>query len=225
MKAKHSKAEPFEVDREKLLALVGQFTGVTAGLDNPEGVPKRGPWDPVVKKAVAETFRMGPFPQPWTAAISKYSDLLHLLASINPKVWEVIGGGPAFQEVALNPQPLPPRFAFLTNVAEMVIERVELMQEIGESLNGRGQKEGIIVVGGRYLADFIDEWCGTGYPHKWPFPGPRPHWFPEEITGLDKVIIASRFELAGRLTANTRLGDVFNNAAATLAEAGFAELR
>ena len=66
------------------------------------------------------------------------------------------------EEVALNPQPLPPHEA-----------------AVGAALVGRLLSSAIIVVGGReespgraFLAE-IDDWCGTGWPRKWPRPKPK----------------------------------------------------
>jgi hypothetical protein len=65
-------------------------------------------------------------------------------------------------EVGLNPQPLPPREA-----------------AVGAALLGGLLHGAIIVVGGRdhdpgraFLSD-IDDWCGTGWPRKWPRPKPK----------------------------------------------------
>jgi len=65
-------------------------------------------------------------------------------------------------DVMLNPQPLPPHEA-----------------AVGAALVGRLLNSAIIVVGGReespgraFLAE-IDEWCGTGWPRRWPRPKPR----------------------------------------------------
>lgn len=62
-------------------------------------------------------------------------------------------------EVSLNPQPLPPHEA-----------------AVGAVLVGSLLRSAIIVVSGReetpgrrFLAE-IDDWCGTGWPRKWPRP-------------------------------------------------------
>jgi hypothetical protein len=64
--------------------------------------------------------------------------------------------------VALNPQPLPPREAFLIAAARAVIRRAELLQEIAGALFDEGSERGIIIVGG-YTSRFSDDWCGTGF--------------------------------------------------------------
>lgn len=85
---------------------------------------------------------------------------LRFLALRNPYIWEVVGGGPLgrFGQVALNPQPLPPR-------------------EIGAALVSVLAERA--AVGGSFskFAEDIDNWCGTGWPHHIPQPkggGPDP---------------------------------------------------
>ena len=47
-----------------------------------------------------------------------------------------------------------------------------------------------------YTSRFIDEWCGTEFRLRWPFPGPRPHWFPHELDGIDLIVVATQFKHA-----------------------------
>jgi hypothetical protein len=101
---------------------------------------------------------------------------LEMLAHLDPRIWEVVGGGPlghthvsttsltsTAQRVAaeLNPQPLPP-----------VAAGQQMLWGLARS---------IIVQGGRELGEAqqifmteIDDWCGTGWPRRWPFPWPDP---------------------------------------------------
>lgn len=78
---------------------------------------------------------------------------LRFLALRNPYIWEVVGGGPMgrFGQVALNPQPLPPR-------------------EVGAALVSVLAERA--AVGGSFskFAEDIDNWCGTGWPHHIPQP-------------------------------------------------------
>lgn len=111
------------------------------------------------------------------------SERLEFIAALDDRVWELVGGGPQglrvarFDRVALNPQPLPPA-------------------EVGRLLFGV-MARGIIVIGGRdegarqaFLED-IDDWCGTGWPRRWPkprrgpFPDPRVEFElnPSELLG------------------------------------------
>ena len=66
-------------------------------------------------------------------------------------------------EVSLNPQPLPP--------VEVEVGAVQLRNLLLSS---------IIIVGGRggasaFMED-IDDWCGTGWPHRWPHPKASAGW-------------------------------------------------
>jgi hypothetical protein len=86
--------------------------------------------------------------------------VLRFLALRNPYIWEVVGGGPLgrFEQVALNPQPLPPKEIGATLVS-VLAERAA----VGGSFS-------------RFEED-VDDWCGTGWPHHIPRPrdgGPDP---------------------------------------------------
>ncbi len=84
-------------------------------------------------------------------------DKLAFLAHLNPRIWEVVGGGPAFRRVAdavaLNPQPLPP--------AELGYHQVVAMG-VAAIAAGDG--------GARTFMQDLDDWCGTGWPRRWPRP-------------------------------------------------------
>ncbi|MGC3994633.1 MAG: hypothetical protein QM779_11070 [Propionicimonas sp.] len=93
-------------------------------------------------------------------------DRLALVIALNPKAADVIPRGPlrAFArgiEVELNPQPLPPG---------PVEVGVRLMQEVVRAG---------ITTGFAQFADDIDDWCGTGWPHRWPGVVPIPDPDPE----------------------------------------------
>ena len=102
---------------------------------------------------------------------------LDLVIALNPKAADVIPRGPlhsvivtryAADEVALNPQPLPP--------AEMVVG-VRLMHKMAEAAIGGGG------FSGQFLED-LDDWCGTGWPRRWPKPRPvsePAHWQNEQV--------------------------------------------
>ena len=94
---------------------------------------------------------------------------------IPPEAWDwIIPHGPAFAHVvnrridavALNPQPLPPHEAV---VGAQLLENVLVSAII--VVGGRGAGEGAGV-----LRAEIDDWCGTGWPGKWPKPKPRRDW-------------------------------------------------
>jgi hypothetical protein len=76
----------------------------------------------------------GPSPDPWLTAERHAGP--SLLSWTSPG-----------DRIALNPQPLPPRYLFLTALAQEVINNAEFMQEItGATLEG--SERGIIVIAG-----------------------------------------------------------------------------
>lgn len=160
----------------------------------------------------------GPHPEPWKIAFGS-------LVARFPAIWDLIGGGPNLgAEVALNPQPLPPRFAFLVAVARTVISRAELLQEIADATRREGEQQGIIIVSG-YLARFVDDICGNDFRFRWPLRWPRPNWFAKEVGGIDLVVIATQFDQAVRETANQEFRQHLADACAKLAETGLSKMR
>ena len=99
------------------------------------------------------------------------SQSLSIIARIHPEVWDVIikrfRAGSRFDEVALNPQPLPPAESLFVSAAEMAhqIARIAIESEVtGRSSSG-------------LVSELVDEWFGTLWPREFPFPwpGPRPN--------------------------------------------------
>jgi hypothetical protein len=89
-------------------------------------------------------------------------DRLALVIALNPRAADVIPRGPLRSEftvvslgaeVALNPQPLPP--------AGLVVGARLMHKLTAAALSG---EKGF---GGRFSED-IDDWCGTGWPRRWP---------------------------------------------------------
>ena len=140
------------------------------------------------------------------------SDRLEFLATIDDRVWELVGGGPQgflvgrAGRVSLNPQPLPP-------------------VDAGRLLLGV-MARGIIIVGGRdpgahqaFLED-IEDWCGTGWPRRWPRPKPGP--VPDPRQELDPSVLLGGALAAAEIAASYPAGemqDLFGKAADQLTEA------
>lgn len=142
---------------------------------------------------------------------SPHSDRLEHIARLDDRVWELVGGGPhglrrRIDPVALNPQPLPP------------IDAGRLLLQV--------MARGIIIVGGRdagahevFLAD-IEDWCGTGWPRRWPQPAPGPS--PDPRQRLDPSALLGGALAAAELAASYpegELQDLFAKAADQLTEA------
>ncbi|HEX2383481.1 MAG TPA: hypothetical protein VHI95_12640 [Acidimicrobiales bacterium] len=94
------------------------------------------------------------------------------LGRIRPQAWDaIIPHGPRSRSradwVSLNPQPLPPgppEEAILIGAAEMAHDIVRIAVE--SDLRGQAASG--------MIQEFIDEWCGTPWPRKWPWPWPGP---------------------------------------------------
>lgn len=239
----NTKTQSSHISREKLLAFVRAMIGGSRGREDDEHPLPPGPWDPVIRVALERItvfgpspdpwIVFGPGPQPWRSSLeSVYGPLpdpwkviFASIAAKYPAIWDIIGGGPSFgAEVALNPQPLPPRFAFLVSLAQTVISRAELLQEIADATRREGEQQGIIIVGG-YIVRFVDDFCGTKFRPKWPFPGPPPPWFAKEVSGIDLVVMAAHFEQAAKETFSPDLSQTLADASAKLAEAGMLKMQ
>jgi hypothetical protein len=243
MNTKQREQQSLHISQEKLLAFVRAMIGGSSGREDDENPLPPGPWDPAIRVALQQINVFGPHPEPWRTIESGFGFPLPwtiesgfgfpnpwkvVFASIlarHPEIWDAIGGGPSFgEEVALNPQALPPRFAFLVSLAQTVTSRAELLQEIADATRREGEQQGIIIVSG-YIARFIDDICGNDFRFKWPFPGPRPNWFAKEVSGIDLVVMATQFDQAANETFNRELRQNLADASAKLAEAGLSKLQ
>jgi hypothetical protein len=241
MNMDQTEQQSLQVSQEQLLTLVRTLISGSRGREDEEHPLPPGPWDPIIRVALERLSVFGPQPEPWRvfgqdAALRRAEAVFGprpepwqvVFASIltrHPEIWDALGGGHSFgEEVALNPQPLPPRFALLTSVAQAVISRAELLQEIADATRREGEEQGIIIVSG-YLARFVDDFCGTEFRPKWLFPGPPPPWFADELKGIDLVVMATQFEQAAREAYSPELRQNLADANARLVEAGLAKLQ
>jgi hypothetical protein len=218
MNTSQTEHQPQHIGQEKLLAFVRTVIGASRGREDDEHPLPPGPWGPVVRAALERIGVFGPRPEPWKIALA------HIFAR-HPELFDLIGQGHGFiDKVALNPQPLPPRFAFLAAVAQAVIGRAELLQEVADAKSQQGEQQGNTVVGG-YIRRFGDDFCLTGFRLRWPFPGPRPHWFASELDGFDLVVIATQFEQASKEAFGADLRHNLAGASARFVEAGLSRMR
>jgi hypothetical protein len=232
--------QALQSSRQKVLAIVSRLLGTSVGREDDDHPLRPGPWDPVIRAAIRETFVLGPHPEPWRVAgplpepwrngrsvfgIGAIEKLIRAgILARHPEIYDAIGGGHNFaEEVALNPQPLPPRYVFLTSVAQVVISRAELLQDIAGAGTREGDRQGIIV--GGYVSRFCDEWCGNGFRLRWPFPGPRPHWLTHELDGTDLVVLAAGFENGAQQAFNADLARNLTDASARFLEAGLSKMQ
>lgn len=230
-----TKAASFQISTDKLFSIISATTGGNRGREDDEHPLKPGPWDPVIRLALERMNTLAamhapmlarhshgssfaPQPEPWKA-------ILATILARHPEIWDAIGGGHnPFAAVELNPQPLPPRYAFLIAVAQTLTSRAELIQEIADSSPRKAEQQSIIIVSG-HVSRFTDDFCGTGFRLRWPFPDPRPHWFTQELTGIDLVVMATQFDQAGKEAFSPDLQQSLANASAKFAETGLSRMK
>lgn len=176
-----------DIGSEGLRALFSLVDGLFGERSTDDNRPPPGPWTPIVRDV--------------------FSRSNHLFGPL-PDPWLLAG---------LNPQPLPPRWALITALAEAAIARAELVADVGAALGGEQ-------AGPAYIQRLTDDLCppplSISLPKKrWPAP-PPPR--PDElvITGSDLFIISTAFENAARETPHARLAETFMDAAKTLGEVG-----
>jgi len=230
------------ISQERLLGLVRAMTGGDSGREDDEHPSPPGPWDPVIRVALEQLRYSGPQREPSSSVgpertYSRSADasgtqrfdprnvIFQTIFRKHPGMYDVIGGGHSLgDEVALNPQPLPPREAFLIAAARAVIRRAELLQEVAGAMFDEGSERGIIIVGG-YTSRFSDDWCGTEFRLRWPLPGPRPNWFADELDGIDLLVVATQFEQAAKEAFSWELRDHLTKVRERFTEAGMSRLQ
>lgn len=228
-----------ELDQEKLLAFVRTMIGESQGREDDEHPLPPGPWDPIIRMALERIQVYGPHPEPWNAQRVPRTTIESVfgpspepwkiaIASIlakHPEIFDAIGGGRRLgEEVALNPQPLPPRFAFLISAVHAMVSRAQLFQEFTDATKREVEQRGITVAGA-YIAKFADDFCGNGFKLKYPFPGPRPHWFTSELDGIDLLVMATQLEQAAKETFSPSLRQNLGDASTKFVEAGLAKMQ
>jgi len=199
---------PKLLSNRALTALVSQLT--TGQAHGPECSP--GPLTPYIRKALERSV-IG-------AGTTGY--LWRVIAEKHPEIWQVIGGDPQSQ-VALNPQPLPPKSAFLAAIILEFTERMTMVAEIADLIPRPGGERGIIIVGG-HVARFVDEICSNGLHIHWPLPWPAPAWFSDMLSGADLIVMGTQFQQSAVIAMDRDLGRTFADAAHALLEAGAARL-
>ncbi len=158
-----------------------------------------------------------------------YNTLLSIIARINPQIWDyiyphgpvigysaspTIGIAPVIDRVALNPQPLPPGDRFLVGAAELAHDIVRTA--VGMEARGESALT--------FVTDTIDDWCGTPWPHKFPFPWPGPRRDPElDPHAFDvqagRIIAAIIFTSVAERVGDEKFSAVFADGAEKLTNA------
>jgi hypothetical protein len=210
------------ITREQILKIFGVAFGSSIEYPNPDEPHKPGPWDPIIREALERAKVFGPHPEPWRERFDA-ERILRIIARRFPQIWDVIGDGHSFDEVMLNPQPLPPRWTFAESFAQIIIRRAELIRDITANLRGADFEErGIIVVGGRDFLTAVDEFCGNNF--RLVRPKPRPPWWKDSFDALDYLMMATQFERAARETGYEDLRRLYREAGKKLVDASLAGL-
>jgi hypothetical protein len=204
------KPQPRHLSARALSALVSQLTTGYSNPEAPDGAP--GPLDPYLRRGLERSVIGG----------GMGSELWRVIAQKHPEVWNVIGGDPTAR-VTLNPQPLPPRSAFLAAVVLEFTERMSDVAEIADLIPRPGGERGNLIVVG-HVAKFVDEICGNGMRIRWPYPWPAPAWFSDSLNGADLIVMGTQFQQAAAIAMDRELGRTFADAAHALLEAGAARL-
>jgi hypothetical protein len=244
MDAKHEAQQSSRITTKQLLTFARALVGGTKGREDDEHPLPLGRWDSVIRVAFERLGRprpepwtprpepwqlnpvpWTPHPEPWRPIPEPWKALATSILAAHPEIWDAIGGGPRFgEEVALNPQPLPPRYALLVSIALAVASRAQLFQEIADATSRESEQRGIVGAGG-YIAKFADELCGPAFRLRYPFPGPHPPWFGSELDGIDLLVVAAQFEASARETFNPALSQDLANASAKFLEVGLARVQ
>lgn len=225
MQTTHTNNETLTISRDKLFLFVSQmFGGASVGREDDEHPLPPGPWDPIIRKVAKKVFGphpepwrslFGPQPEPWRSEFNASQVILGIIAARHPEIYDVIGD--RFNRAGLNPQPLPPRAAFLAAVTEEVIDRALLMQEVADAMNQTGEQQGIIIVGGKIsrFIDEVDELCPR-IPRR--FPKPR-GGSEDRFSALELLAAGAIFEQNAATVAHEGLRQDLRNAGARLIEA------
>ena len=202
------KPPPKHLSARALTALVSQLTTGYPDPNGPEETP--GPLDPYIRKALERSV-LG-------AGLS--TNLWRVIAEKHPEIWDVIGGDP-HSAVALNPQPLPPRSAWLAAIVQEFTERMTDVSELLDLIPRPNGERGSIITA-NHVAKFVDEICGNGLKIRWPLPWPPPPWFTDSLSGSDLVVMGTQFQQCAVMAMDRDLGRTFADAAHALLEAGAA---
>jgi hypothetical protein len=155
--------------------------------------------------------------------ISPTVRMLSLLGRINPEIFDVFPphGHRAsllsrVESVALNPQPLPPRWMLAaSDLSAYVADAVIAAELRGDDRPG-------------WVAEVVDDWCGTGWPRRLPIPlpGPRgegPQPEPWDVAAAQMAGAVAFASLAARLGPGGAQ-EMFARFAENLAEAASREM-
>jgi len=152
-------------------------------------------------------------PGPWGPVIRRAEE----------RVRDVLGPSPDPWRQAFTPVPDPWRAGYAQALAQEVIDRATIMQEVADALPQVGNTHGIIIIGGM-LGRFIDD-CGTGRIRQGHRPPPPRHTDDLRMAAFELVSMAAQFEQSAAATNHEGLRQEFAKASARLLEIGVGRLQ
>ena len=199
LKDKKRPYESLNISVQSIVGLVSELTGATISNPDPDSPNPPGPWDPYIRKALIRLgLIFGPVPDPWVP---------------------VFGPGPQpWNRVALNPQPLPPKAALAAFIAQEVIDRALLVQEVANALGGAQGN-----IAGGMISRFIDDCGNDRLWRKRPFPPPKGD-DDNRLAPIELVMMGALFAQEAVAIADEQLRQEFRTAGARLTEMGLARL-
>ena len=152
-------------------------------------------------------------PGPWGPVIRRAEERLRYILGPSPEPWREIFG----------PSPDPWRAAFAQALAQEVVDRASLMQEVADALAQAGNTHAIIIIGG-FLSRFIDD-CGTGRIRQGHIPRPPRHDGDDRLGARELVLMAAQFERSAAATSHQGLRQEFARAGERLLKMGVGRLQ
>ncbi|MDH0866743.1 hypothetical protein [Mitsuaria sp. GD03876] len=195
------------LSQRQLISLVRRLLGAMPDRDD---TPPPAPWDAVLsrvgKRLLGTRSRLTlPPPEeldpgypprpPWLFAVASSPDL-----------------------AALNPQPLPPRWAFAATLADELIQRAAQADEWAAWAHAGD--DGRIRVGARLLSQ-VDELCGNDLRLHLPRPRPEPPGWQSQLGGVDLIVMGLQFEDAAAHVPAGALQRAYASGGAKLVQAGW----
>lgn len=199
------KDKKLQISSSVLLKILSEFPA-------PDDIGPFGPGGPVMQEI---NWRLRPPPYPWRT--SGVMDALRMLGLEfpNPEDNPPIGPG----SPVITPSPEPWR---VLNTTRSFIQTVIAAEGLAILLPRTDVSKQIAAATKQRIAEFVDDYCGTGIPH-WHLP---PHPLPDpEPRPIYRVLGAIEFYKASQLVGVEELSKQFDAAAHKLLEAGLEQVR
>lgn len=146
--------------------------------------------------------------------------LLRILARHDAILWEAIAPHvPKEWAIASTQDPIPPA-ARVERVLQLEVrEAVRVVAEAALAACATGQVD----AGQKMVQEVDDDWCGNGWPHRWPKPGPRAEEYltesPAAAWQVVQATAALGFGAYAAAVEDEKVAAMFGGAADRLAQA------